>query len=75
MHFSLHYTVSMVRKLGRPPKASEDQLSEIVPVRMTRQDRRDCEHAAAHAGIKLTAWIRERAIMAAKRVRSSGPEA
>jgi uncharacterized protein (DUF1778 family) len=57
----------MEKKLGRPKKAKEESLTEIVPVRMTQAEREQCERAAALAERKLTAWIRERAVKAARR--------
>lgn len=63
----MYYISGMSKKLGRPPKAIDEQLVEIVPVRMTSRERQDCEQAAAKAGMRLTAWIREKATKAAKR--------
>jgi len=57
----------MKNKIGRPRKAREDSLTEIVPIRLTQTEREQCELAAKGAGRKLTAWIRERAVRAAKR--------
>ncbi|MDE2105587.1 MAG: hypothetical protein KGL39_50640 [Patescibacteria group bacterium] len=55
-----------------PRKAPEDSLTEIVPIRLTRAEREQCERAAALAQRKLTAWIRERAVKAAKREAKAG---
>jgi len=57
----------MGKKLGRPPKPPEEQLSEIIPVRMTPRERQDCAQAAKRADKKLTAWMREKLTRAAKR--------
>ena len=57
----------MKSKLGRPRKAPEDSLTEIVPIRLTRAEREKCERAAGLANRKLTAWIRERVVKAARR--------
>ncbi|OYV52127.1 MAG: hypothetical protein B7X10_00225 [Burkholderiales bacterium 21-58-4] len=56
----------MNSKTGRPRKAPEDSLTEIVPIRLTQAERDQCEIAAKRTGRKLTAWIRERAVKAAK---------
>jgi len=57
----------MGKKLGRPTKPLGEQLAEIIPVRMTAIERQECEQAATKAGMKLTAWIRDKATRAAKR--------
>lgn len=57
----------MKKKLGRPKKAPEESLTEIIPVRMTRAERELCEEAAKRADRKVTAWIREKATKAARR--------
>jgi len=38
-----------------------------VPIRMTDAERSDCEAAAEAAGQKLSDWIRQKAVNAAKR--------
>jgi len=63
----LYYTLCMAKKLGRPPKSPDEQLSAIVPVRMTLQERQECELAAQKSGKKLTVWMREKLTRAAKR--------
>lgn len=63
----LYYIPSMRKKLGRPTKDLADQLTEIIPVRMTTLERANCERAANRAGVKLSAWVREKLIRAAKR--------
>jgi uncharacterized protein (DUF1778 family) len=54
-------------KPGRPPTPEAEALSEIVPIRMTKAERAQCERAAELAGQKLSSWIRERLSKAAKR--------
>jgi uncharacterized protein (DUF1778 family) len=64
----LFYKFYMVKKqMGRPPKDPADQQSEIVAVRMTQDERAQCQHAADRAGVKLSAWMRDRLLRAAKR--------
>jgi hypothetical protein len=57
----------MAKRIGRPPVPAAEQLSEIVPVRMTAEERRQCEQAAERADLKLSAWIRRSLLRAAKR--------
>jgi len=57
----------MKTKIGRPRKAPEDSLTKIVPIRLTQAEREQCEQAAKAANRKLTAWIRDQAVKAAKR--------
>jgi hypothetical protein len=59
-------------KAGRPPTPADEALSEIVPVRMTKAERAQCERAAGSAGKKLSAWIRDRIVGAAKRSAKGG---
>jgi uncharacterized protein (DUF1778 family) len=68
----LYYNFDMKAKIGRPRKAPEESLTEIIPIRLTRAEREQCERAAAQAQRKLTAWIRERAVKAARREAKSG---
>jgi predicted HicB family RNase H-like nuclease len=56
--------------MGRPRKEPAEQLSEIVPVRMTRAEREQIEAAAEKSGVKLSAWIRACLARAAKRAAS-----
>lgn len=53
--------------MGRPPKPTDEQASEIVAVRLTQDERAECERAAKRADVKLSAWMRERLLRAAKR--------
>lgn len=57
----------METRMGRPPKAPSEQLSEIIPIRMTSAERKQCEQAAEKGGMTLSAWIRHHAIRAARR--------
>jgi hypothetical protein len=57
----------MEKRMGRPPKPPDEQLSEIVPVRLTPAERQACEKASERAGMKPTAWMRDRLKKAAKR--------
>jgi len=53
--------------MGRPPKPKAEQASEIVAVRLTQDERKACERAADQSELKLSAWMRDRLIRAAKR--------
>lgn len=54
-------------KMGRPPKPKAEQGTEIMAVRMTQDERAQCERAAQQSDVKLSAWMRERLLKAAKR--------
>ena len=54
-------------KMGRPPKSADEQASEIVALRLTTDERAECERAAKRADVKLSAWMRDRLLRAAKR--------
>jgi hypothetical protein len=62
----------MKKRMGRPPVPAEDQLSEIVQFRLTPNERKACEAAAERAGVRFSAWIRERLIRAARRDSKGG---
>jgi len=57
----------MKKKIGRPPIASEDQRSEIVPVRLTKAERAEFEAAAKSRDMSLSDWMREYLRRAASR--------
>ena len=65
----LYYNPDMSKPttMGRPPKEPTDRLAEIIQFRMTEAERKQCEHAADRAGVKFSAWIRDRLLRAAKR--------
>ena len=55
-------------KGGRPELDEAEKRAEIIQFRMTAEERALCERAAERAGIKkLSAWIRDRLLRAAKR--------
>jgi hypothetical protein len=54
-------------KMGRPPKPADEQASEIVALRLTADERAECERAAKRADVKLSAWIRSVVLRAARR--------
>lgn len=54
-------------KGGRPTLKPTERLAEIIQFRMTADERALCERAAERDGEKLSAWIRERLLRAAKR--------
>ncbi|WP_420214112.1 plasmid mobilization protein [Mycobacteroides abscessus] len=64
--------VSMART-GRPPLDPDKRLGPPVPVRFTDHERAIVEQAAQESGLSLSAWIRGRAIAAAKRSNRSTP--
>jgi hypothetical protein len=49
----------MGKRMGRPPVAPADQLSEIIQFRLTPKERQHCEQAAEHESITLSTWIRK----------------
>ena len=57
----------MKTRMGRPPKPKAEQASEITAIRLTKDEREACERAAANAELKLSAWMRDRLLRAAKR--------
>jgi hypothetical protein len=67
----LFYNSGMETKRGRPPTNPADSLSKITAIRLTPSERADCERAAQRAGVKLSEWIRERAVRAARRSANS----
>ena len=46
----MYYNFSMTKRMGRPPVAKEDQLSEIIQFRMTPSERQRCEQVAERRG-------------------------
>jgi hypothetical protein len=65
--FSFYNKYMEKPRMGRPPKPQAEQQTEIVAVRMTPDERAQCEQAAMNAELKLSAWMRERLLKAAKR--------
>ena len=63
----MFYNFGMKTRMGRPPKPEAEQASEIIALRMTEAERKQCEHVASKAEMKLSAWIRDRVLRAAKR--------
>ncbi len=55
------------RPTGRPPLDAEKRRTAAVPVRFTGEERQLVEDAAAADRMKLSAWIRARAVAAARR--------
>ena len=52
---------------GRPPKEPDEVLDERLYVRLTSDEKKLLESAAEKSDKKLSAWIRERLVTAAKR--------
>ena len=65
----MFYNFDMENKpqMGRPKKPAKERVTEILGLRMTRDERAECERAAKLADVKLSAWMRERLLQAAKR--------
>ena len=57
----------MTKRMGRPPIAKEDQLSEVIQFRMTFSERQRCEQAAEREKVNLSTWIRDRLLRAIRR--------
>lgn len=53
-----YYAIGMAKKRGRPPIDPALKASEMVPVRMTKAERKRFEQAAEQADLTLSAWIR-----------------
>jgi hypothetical protein len=54
-------------KRGRPRKPKAERVTEIVALRMTQDELAQCERAAKQADAKLSDWMRQRLVKAAKR--------
>jgi uncharacterized protein (DUF1778 family) len=65
----LYYNPGMAKNKGGRPELDEDEkLAEIIQFRLTAEERRLCEEAAEQKGFKkLSKWIREQLLKAAKR--------
>jgi uncharacterized protein (DUF1778 family) len=59
--------MGFVTRTGRPPIDAEKRRGAPVPVRFTDEERELVENAAAADGMSLSAWIRARAVTAARR--------
>lgn len=56
----------METKRGRPPKTEEERADERLELRVVTSDKVSWQDAADRAGMKLSAWIRDRLEKAAK---------
>lgn len=45
---------------GRPPKEASESLSVRLDLRISQDERDNYERAAENAGVKMSAWIRQR---------------
>jgi uncharacterized protein (DUF1778 family) len=52
---------------GRPPKPSDESLSERIDIRVTTAEKVDLAQAAESAGMTLSQWMRDRLRAAARR--------
>jgi uncharacterized protein (DUF1778 family) len=57
----------MTPRTGRPP--SDNPRSVVLSVRVTADEAARLSKAADAAGVPVTAWIRDRALAAARRTR------
>lgn len=57
----------MGKHMGRPPKSPEESLTERLYVRLSKDEKQLLEDAARKKEMKLSAWIRQRLLAAAKR--------
>ena len=54
---------------GRPQKNPEDRKGQTIAFRVEAADRQQFQEAADLAGMKLSDWIRDRLLEAARRAR------
>jgi len=52
-------------KFGRPKKKAAERLGQIIQFRMTKEERAECERAAAEAKVRFSVWIRDTLLKAA----------
>ena len=57
----------MAKKRGRPPVAWEKAKAKVLQVRMGAVEKQAFEEAAELAGLALSAWVRERLRLAARK--------
>lgn len=57
----------MKKKMGRPQKSADKQKSRYLQVRVTDAEKAAFDRAADLAGIDLSAWVRERLRMIARK--------
>ena len=55
----------MKRSRGRPKKKNSEILSSRVDIRLLPEEKTVMEEAAKAAGLRLSAWIRDRLLKAA----------
>jgi hypothetical protein len=54
-------------KMGRPTIDPDGPLGRLIQIRLSDAEREEYDSAAAKAGLKLSAWIRDRLGKVAKR--------
>ena len=57
----------MKPKRGAPVKPPDERKGNVVQIRLTDDEKADCEDAAGRAGQKMSAWARTTLVRAAKR--------
>lgn len=62
-----YYVIGMDAKLGRPARDPKGNPAQIVPIRMTQDERNAYQRAAGKAKLSLSEWARDRLTRAAKR--------
>jgi hypothetical protein len=67
------YNSRMENRRGRPPKGSDRTKGELLQIRLESAEKRAFEDAAELAGLALSAWVRERLrIVARKELEKNG---
>jgi uncharacterized protein (DUF1778 family) len=61
------------RPRGRPEIPEEDRKASIVACRVDADERDQLDQAAGNAGVRLSDWMRDRLLSAAKRELRKGP--
>jgi uncharacterized protein (DUF1778 family) len=63
----------MADKIGRPPKSEAEQKNRYLQVRIDAAEKAAFDRAAELAGLDLSAWVRERLrINARKEIENAG---
>lgn len=57
----------MAKRKGRPPKGADKTKTEFLQIRVEEAEKRAFNAAAELAGLDLSAWVRERLRLLARR--------
>ena len=63
----LRYKKGMAKRRGRPPVSPEKTKADYLEVRLESAEKQAFKDAADFAGLALSAWVRERLRLAARR--------